>query len=130
MPSNASNKEFIGRAAAVYTALEVDGAVFDLNNAWGSIVTVDVAHTLGPATSCTLKFYGSNDGVTYRQLMNPTTAALYEVAFTANASVHICLPALVGLKWFKVSATGASAAGYVATSLAFKYRYLRRGSQG
>lgn len=126
MASSAPNKATVGRSAAILTTGEVAGATFDLNNAWGSQVTVDLSFTLGSLTNVVVRFYASMDGTTF----DPISIGATVLTETLTASTERCyvVPALPGWKNFRVSLQGT---GTTTSSTAnFTYRYLRRGSQG
>lgn len=126
MASSAPNKATVGRSAAILTTGEVAGATFDLNNAWGSQVTVDLSFTLGSLTNVVVRFYASMDGTTF----DPISLGSTLMTETLTASTERCyvMPALPGWKNFRVSLQGT---GTTTSSTAnFTYRYLRRGSQG
>lgn len=126
MASSAPNKATVGRSAAILTTGEVAGATFDLNNAWGSQVTVDLSFTIGSLTNVVVRFYASMDGTTF----DPISLGSTLMTETLTASTERCyvMPALPGWKNFRVSLQGT---GTTTSSTAnFTYRYLRRGSQG
>ncbi len=127
MASSAPNQSFVGRAAAILTTGEVAGAAFDLNNAWGSTVTVDLGFTLGSLTNVVVRFYVSVDGVTYDPIAVNGGTLLTET-LTASAERCYVLPALVGWKWFRASLQGTGTA--TSSTANYNYRYLKRGSQG
>jgi hypothetical protein len=126
MASSAPNKATVGRSAAILTTGEVAGATFDLNNAWGSQVTVDLSFTIGSLTNVVVRFYASMDGTTF----DPISDGVTVMSETLTASTERCyvMPPLSGWKNFRVSLQGT---GTTTSSTAnFTYRYLRRGSQG
>lgn len=125
MASSAPNRVLLARASVVLTTGEVAATRFDLNEAWGSRVTVDLDFTLGMLTNVIVRFYGSMDGTTYKPIA-PGSAVMTET-ITANATRAYIIDGLVGWKFFRVSLQGT---GTVTNSLAaVSYRYLRRGSQ-
>lgn len=127
MASSAPNKSFVGRSAAILTTGEVAGNAFDLNNAWGSAVTVDLSFTIGSLTNVIVRFYVSMDGTTYDPIAVNGGTLLSET-LTASAERCYVLPSLAGWKFFRASAQGT---GTVTSSTCnYSYRYLNRGSQG
>jgi hypothetical protein len=127
MASSAPNKSAVGRAAAILTTGEVAGAAFDLNNAWGSSITVDLSFTIGSLTNVTNRFYVSMDGTTYDPIAVNGGTTMSE-ALTASAERCYIIPQIAGWKYFRVTMQGS---GTTTSSTAnFTYRYLRRGSQG
>lgn len=126
MASSAPNKSTVGRSAAILTTGEVAGATLDLNNAWGSQVTVDLGFTIGSLTNVIVRFYASIDGTTFDPISDGST--ILTETLTASAERCYVVPALPGWKNFRVSLQGT---GTTTSSTAnFTYRYLRRGSQG
>jgi len=127
MASSAPNKATVGRSAAILTTSEVAGATLDLNNAWGSQVTVDLSFTIGSLTNVIVRFYASMDGTTFDPIaVNGGT--LMSETLTASAERCYVVPPLVGWKNFRVSLHGTGTA--TSSTANFSYRYLRRGSQG
>lgn len=126
MASNTPNKVLAARSSTVLTTSEVAATRLDLNEAWGSMVDVQVDFTIGSLTNVILKGYVSMDGTNYYLHHGPTGAAITQ---TLTASATIAIPIIgVGWKWFRMSAQGT---GTVTSSLlALNYRYLRRASQG
>lgn len=125
MASSASNKNALGRSAAILTTSEVAGAAFDLNNAYHSQVTVDFSFTIGSLTNVIVKFYASMDGTTYDLVYNGT--ATITETLTASGERCYVMPPLPGWKYFRATVQGT---GTVTSSTCnFSYRYLRRGSQ-
>lgn len=127
MASSAPNKAMIGRAAAILTTGEVAGAAFDLNNSWGSHVSVDLSFTIGSLTNIIVKAYASMDGTTYDPITDYSGAAWSR---TETASVERCysIPAVPGWKFFRVTVQGTGTV--TSSTCTFTYRYLNRGSQG
>ncbi len=125
MASSAPNKAFAVRASAVLTTGEVAGNSFDLNEAWGSKVNVQIDFTLGMLTNGIFRFYGSMDGTNF-YLLHGTTGTTLAQTLTATSTISI--PLFVhGWKFLRVSVQGT---GTVTNSLAaVNLRYLRRGSQ-
>jgi hypothetical protein len=116
----------VGRASAVLTTGEVAGAAIDLDLCKDKQVTVDFSFTLGMLTNVTVRFYGSKDGTTYDLVAPLATLGTSSVALTANTERMYIMPAMPGVKWFRVSVQGS---GTVTNSLcAFDYLYDRRGS--
>ncbi len=126
MASSAPNKATVGRSAAILTTGEVAGATFDLNNAWGSQVTVDLSFTIGSLTNVVVRFYASMDGTTFDPISLGST--LMTETLTASAERCYVMPPLSGWKNFRVSLQGTGTA--TSSTANFTYRYLRRGSQG
>lgn len=124
MASSAPNRELVGRAAAILTTGEVAGDSIDLNEAWGSKVVVDFDFTLGSLTNVILRFYASVDGTTYEPL--PDVGGNVSYTLTADSSRLFLLEA-PGLKRFRATVQGTGTV--TSSSAAFKYRYLKRGSQ-
>jgi hypothetical protein len=126
MATGASNKNLLGRAAAILTTGEVAGAALDLNDSFASAVTVDLSFTIGSLTNCIMRFYVSMDGTTYVPISAPTGALATET-ITATATRAYTFTSLAGWKRFRATIQGT---GTVTSSTAtFTYRYLRRGSQ-
>lgn len=127
MASSAPNKAQSGRSAAILTTGEVAGTSFDLNNAWGSMLTVDLSFTIGSLTNVTVKFYASTDNSTFDPIAVNGGTLMQEV-LTASAERCYVVPSLAGWKYFRVTMQGS---GTTTSSTAnYTYRYLRRGSQG
>lgn len=126
MASGAYNKAVTARAAAILTTGEVAGATFDLNEAYASQVSVQLAFTLGSLTNVIARFYVSSDGTTFIPISAPTGAVATETV-DANATRAYTFANLGGWKYFRASLQGT---GTVTSSTAtLTYRYLRRGSQ-
>jgi hypothetical protein len=126
MASSSPNRSLAARAAAVLTTGEVAATAMDLNDAWGSLVTVDVDFTLGSLTNGIVRFYASMDGTTYKQLI-VNAGTLMTETMTANATRSWSLPHLAGWKYFRASIQGTGTV--TSSSATITYRYLRRGSQ-
>lgn len=126
MAASAPNKAQVARSAAILTTGEVAATAFDLNNAWGSQVTVDLSFTIGSLTNVIVKFYASTDGTTY----DPVSLGTTVMSETLTASTERCytVPALPGWKWFRISLQGTGTA--TSSTANATYRYLKRGSQG
>jgi hypothetical protein len=125
MASASANKAFVARAAAILTTGEVAGTSFELNNAWGSKVAVQVDFTLGMLTNEIVRFYVSNDGTNFYTLYGPSGAVLTQT-LTASATITIPVQA-VGWRFLRVSVQGTGTLTASTTTLTL--RYLRRGSQ-
>lgn len=125
MASSANNETFVARAAAILTTGEVAGTSFDLNNAWGAKVAVQVDFTLGSLTNEVVRFYVSNDGTNFYTLYGPSGAVLTQT-LTASAAITIPVQA-VGWKFLRVSCQGTGTV--TSSSSTITLRYLRRGSQ-
>lgn len=125
MAASASpNRALVGRAAAILTTGEVAGASLILNEAWGSELMVDLDFTLGSLTNVVLRFYASMDGTTWVPITDAGAAVSQTLTATATKGIHIKAP---GYRYFRMSAQGTGTV--TSSSLAFTYRYLRRGSQ-
>ncbi len=124
MASQAPNKVLAARAAAILTTAEVAGAALDLNEAWGSSVTVELSFTKGSLTNVIIQFYVSMDGTTY--VPYAAGSALMTETITANATRAYAVSA-PGWKWFRATLTGTGTV--TSSSATMNYRYLRRGSQ-
>ncbi|HEX5076795.1 MAG TPA: hypothetical protein VFW03_26545 [Gemmatimonadaceae bacterium] len=119
-------KSKVGRASAVLTTGEVAGAALDLDQAKDKQVVVDLSFTIGMLTNVTARFYGSVDGTTYDLLGHLAVPGTASVVLTADTEKMFIMPALPGIKWFRVSVQGS---GTVTNSLCqFTYRYDKRGS--
>jgi hypothetical protein len=114
----ASTATATGRAAAILTTGEVDGAVLDLSASFDGGVSVELDFTLGSLTNGIVRFYGSDDNSTWRPLHNGA-AALTET-ITANAT-RCYVMRLPGIRYFKVSIQGTGTV--TSSSAAFTYRY-------
>lgn len=127
MASSAANKSQVARTAAILTTSEVAGTSFDLNNAWGSQVCVDLGFTIGSLTNVIVRFYVSTDNSTFDPIaVNGGT--LMTETLTASAERCYVVPALPGWKWFRISLHGTGTA--TSSTANASYRYLKRGSQG
>lgn len=125
MASQAPNKSLAARAAAILTTGEVAATALDLNEAWGSRVSVFLDFTIGSLTNVVVRFYVSMDGTTYYPIA--AGSAVMTETVSATATRAYAPEGLVGWKWFRVSLQGT---GTVTSSTAtLTYRYLRRGSQ-
>jgi hypothetical protein len=125
MASSAPNEQFVARAAAILTNLEVFTSSFDLNNAWGSRANVQIDFTKGSLTNVIATFLVSQDGVTYYTLMGPTGAVLTQT-LTANSTLSI--PVMCeGWKYLRLGLTGTGTV--TSSSATVTVKYLRRGSQ-
>jgi hypothetical protein len=126
MASQAPNKQLAARAAAILTTGEVAASALDLNEAWGSRVSVFLDFTLGSLTNVVVRFYASMDGTTYYPVSADTGAVMTETV-TATATRAYTVGNLVGWKWFRASVQGTGTV--TSSSATLTYRYLRRGSQ-
>jgi hypothetical protein len=125
MASQAPNKVLAARAAAILTTGEVAATALDLNEAWGSHVTVQLDFTIGSLTNVIVRFYASMDGTTYVPIA--AASALMTETVTATATRIYAPPALVGWKFFRATLQGTGTV--TSSSATLNYRYLRRGSQ-
>jgi hypothetical protein len=125
MASQAPNKVLPARAAAILTTGEVAAAALDLNEAWGSHVTVQLDFTIGSLTNVIVRFYASMDGVTYVPIA--AGSALMTETVTATATRVYAPASLVGWKFFRATLQGTGTV--TSSSATVNYRYLRRGSQ-
>ena len=125
MASSAPNKAFAARAAAVLTTGEVAAAALDLNEAWGSNVSVQLAFTLGSLTNVIVKHYVSMDGTAYVPVASGT--AVQTETITADATRAYSLTGLGGWKFYRATLQGTGTV--TSSSATLTYRYLRRGSQ-
>lgn len=124
MANSAPNKSLAARASAVLTTGEVAATRIDLNEAWGSEVSVQIAFTLGMLTNGIFRFYVSMDGTAYVPV--DTVGGVVSFTFTADTTRSVVIKA-AGWKFMRVTVQGT---GTVTNSLAaLTYRYLRRGSQ-
>lgn len=126
MASQAPNKQLAARAAAILTTGEVAATALDLNESWGSRVSVFLDFTLGSLTNVIVRFYASMDGTNYYAITADTGAVMTET-ITATATRAYCPQNLVGWKWFRASVQGTGTV--TSSSATLTYRYLRRGSQ-
>lgn len=124
MASSSPNKNFVVRSAAVLTNSEVKGNNFDLNNAWGGEVSIQVDFTLGSLTNVIIKFYVSMDGSTWYDLKDYSGNNSYTV--TASQTTAYAAAAM-GWKFFTVGVTGTGTV--TSSSIATQLHYLRRGTQ-
>lgn len=124
MASSAPNKAFLVRAAAILTTSEVAGFDFDLNQAWGGEAEVQIDFTVGSLTNGIIRFYVSQDGVTYYPLeTGPGT-----VSRTYTVSTTVVIPVwAAGSKLLRVSVQGTGTV--TSSSAAVSLRYLKAGSQ-
>lgn len=125
MASSSPNKSVIARAAAILTTSEVAATSFDLNEAYGSNVAVQVDFTIGSLTNEVVRFYVSMDGTTFYTLYGPTGAVLTQT-LTATSTIAIPVQA-VGWKFLRISVQGTGTVTSSSTTITL--RYLRRGSQ-
>lgn len=126
MASGSPNKALVARAAAILTTAEVAGSVLDLNESFGSLITVQLDFTLGSLTNVTLRFYVSMDGTNFYPVTADTGALMTEVV-TATATRCYSPSNLAGWKYFRASIQGSGTV--TSSSATLTYRYLRRGSQ-
>lgn len=125
MASNAPNKSFAIRSAAILTTGEVAGTSFDLNEAHESEVSVQIDFTIGSLTNVVVRFYVSADGSTFYSAFGPTGAAITQ---TLTASSTIAVPVSgKGWKFLRVSCQGTGTV--TSSSATITARYLRRGTQ-
>ncbi len=125
MASSAPNKAATLRAAVILTTAEVAGTDFDMNQAWGGQVDVQIDFTLGSLTNGIFRFYVSMDGTNYYTLVGVNGGTLTQT-LTANATISI--PVMVrGWKFLRVSVQGTGTV--TSSSATTTARYLRRGSQ-
>ncbi len=116
----------VGRASAVLTTGEVAGAALDLDTVKNKQPIVDFSFTQGMLTNVVVRFYGSMDGTTYDLLGDLSVPGTSSVTLTADTERMYIIPALPGVKWFRVTAQGT---GTVTNSLcAFTYRWDKRGT--
>ena len=125
MASQAPNKVLAARAAAILTTAEVAASALDLNEAWGSHVTVQLDFTIGSLTNVVVRFYASMDGVTYVPIA--AGSAMMTEPVTATATRIYAPSSLSGWKFFRASLQGTGTV--TSSSATLNYRYLRRGSQ-
>jgi hypothetical protein len=129
MANSSPNRSLVARAAAILTNAEVAATRIDLNECWGGQVSVQVDFTIGSLTNVILKGYVSDDGTTYRLVSAEVAVPTAMTAtLTATATPVLVFSGLGGWKYFRVSAEGTGTV--TSSSLALKYRYLRRASQG
>lgn len=108
-----------GRAAAILTTGEVDGATLDLQTAtFDGAVTVDFTFTIGSLTNVIVRFYGSPDNSAWKALYSGPTAITETL--TASGDRHYVVRA-PGLRYFKVSVQGTGTV--TSSTCAFTYRY-------
>lgn len=125
MASSSPNRLFSARAAAILTNAEVAAGAMDLNDSWGSKVSVQLDFTLGSLTNVIIRFYASVDGTTYYPIA--FGSALQSETITASGTrVYPMLP-LVGWKFFRATVQGTGTV--TSSSATLNYRYLRRGTQ-
>lgn len=125
MASRASDRNVVVRAAAILTTAEVAGGNVDLNDAAGSDAAVEIDFTIGSLTNVVVRFYVSNDNVTFKPLFGPSGAALTQTVTATGVSViPIKAP---GYPILRVSAQGTGTV--TSSSLTLTVRYDRRGSQ-
>jgi hypothetical protein len=125
MASTAHFRTVAGRAAAILTTGEVAGATLDLSDAWAGHVAVDLDFTLGSLTNVIVRFYGSEDGSTWKPIANGSV--LMTETLTATATRLYLVPALAGVKYFRASVQGTGVV--TSSSCAFSYKHWRRASQ-
>lgn len=125
MASSSPNKQRIARSAAILTTSEVAASSLDLNEAFGSQVSVDASFTIGSLTNVILRFYASTDGTTWKPIA--LGGIVVTETLTASAERAYVMPGLVGWKYFRATAQGTGTV--TSSSLTLTYRYLKRGSQ-
>lgn len=125
MASQAPNKSLAARAPAILTTGEVAATALDLNEAWGSHVTVFLDFTIGSLTNVVVRFYVSMDGTNYYPIA--AGSAVMTETVTATATRCYAPASLAGWKWFRASVQGTGTV--TSSSATLTYRYLRRGSQ-
>lgn len=114
----ASFSSTVGRAAAILTTGEVDGAVLDLDDSPDGAVTVDFTFTIGSLTNVIVRFYGSPDNSAWKPLYSGATAVTETL--TASGDRHYAVRA-PGVRYFKVSVQGTGTV--TSSTCAFTYRY-------
>jgi hypothetical protein len=126
MASQAPNKSLAARAAAILTTGEVAATALDLNEAWGSHVSVFLDFTIGSLTNVIVRFYVSMDGTNYYPV-SAGSAVMTETVTATATRAYVPTGSLCGWKWFRASVQGTGTV--TSSSATLTYRYLRRGSQ-
>lgn len=118
------NKNFSVRSAAILTTGEVDGAIFDLDTAWGHGVGVKISFTLGSLTNGIFRFYVSDDGTNWFPLLGANGSTLTQ---TLTASSTLAVPVQpLGWKSLKVSVQGTGTV--TSSSATVSINYCKRGA--
>lgn len=118
------NKNFSVRSAAILTTGEVDGAVFDLDQAWGHGASAKINFTLGSLTNGIFRFYVSDDGTNWFTLLGVNGGSLTQT-LTANGTISVPILAL-GWKSLKISVQGTGTV--TSSSATVSINYCKRGA--
>jgi len=108
----------VGRAAAILTNAEVQGATVDLSDALGDTVAIDLTITIASLTNLILKIYAGPATAPTDTLSADGVVALYN--FTADTETSIVVP-FGGNKFLRASVEGVGT--LAASSCAFGYTY-------